>query len=460
MLQKLINKIHLGDAYDLIKQVPDNSIDTIITDIPYGLNLCNLEFDKTLPKTDIWKQSLRILKPGSFAFIFSSPKQNLLSTNICRLFEAGFNVDFTSIYWIYNSGNPKSQNLSKVIDKRLCKEILISELDREPTKEEFKERWKTFREIISKGTPKGFNEKSRDIWSSGYQENFNITRSKTNEGKFFEDAGAYTGFQPKPSLEVIIVCQKGYNEKTSIDHALSYYNQIKEIENKTREYTDIQIGATYLDKCKIPFTPEDYEEYLKTRKGFDKTKGKTYSGFNTSPNTNNIQTDGRFPANILVSDDSLDNCSKYFSLDNWFSKHIENLPLAIQRTFPFIVTPKPSPSERNQDCMNLEIKPSISQKYGFNSKEAVEKRGRDPENEYEHRNNHPTVKSLSLMNYLITIGSREGDIICDPFSGSGSTLISCILNNRKFIGFEKDPDYYEIAKTRIEYWNKKYRRLF
>jgi len=454
-----INQILLGDAYNLIKDIPDNSIDIIITDPPYNILGSIVNWDNDLPSVDIYKQMNRVLKYGSFAFIFSAPRLDLLSENAYRLKKAGFNTGFTSIYYTFNSGIPKAQNLSKVIDKRLCREMMITKLNREPSKEEFKEEWKNFREIISKGNPLSFNKETKNEWKSGYQENFNITKSKTNQGSFFENS--YSNFTPKPAVEVIIVVQKPYSEKTSIDHALSYYNQIKEIESGIRTETDISPGCTYLNKGKIPFTPEDYEEYVKTRKGFNSTIGKTYSGFNASPNTNNIQTDGRFPANLLVSDDALDSSSKYFSLDNWFDNHIKNLPINIQNTFPFIVTPKPSSSERNIDCQSLPIKNSISRKYGFNSKEAVEKRGRDPENEYEHRNNHASLKSIKLISYLITIGSsRKEDIILDLFAGSGTLGVSCILNNRKFICFEKDPDYYNIAKTRIEYWNKKYRRLF
>lgn len=63
--------------------------------------------------------------------------------------------------------------------------------------------------------------------------------------------------------------------------------------------------------------------------------------------------------------------------------------------------------------------------------------------------NHPTQKPLSILNHFINILSNEGDVICDPFMGSGSTGVSCELNNRKFIGIELDENYYEIAKNRI-----------
>jgi len=62
---------------------------------------------------------------------------------------------------------------------------------------------------------------------------------------------------------------------------------------------------------------------------------------------------------------------------------------------------------------------------------------------------HPTVKPLKLMSYLITLGSREGDTVLDPFMGSGTTGVAAKQLNRKFIGIEKQPDYIEIARARI-----------
>ncbi len=63
---------------------------------------------------------------------------------------------------------------------------------------------------------------------------------------------------------------------------------------------------------------------------------------------------------------------------------------------------------------------------------------------------HPTEKPVGLISWLITNNSNEGDIILDPFLGSGTTAIACIKTNRRYIGMEIDPTYFEIAKKRIE----------
>ena len=75
--------------------------------------------------------------------------------------------------------------------------------------------------------------------------------------------------------------------------------------------------------------------------------------------------------------------------------------------------------------------------------------GKTPEAPSIDRNNHPTVKPIALMEYLIKLVSREGHTILDPFMGSGSTGIACKKLNRHFIGIEREPEYLKIAEARI-----------
>lgn len=65
-------------------------------------------------------------------------------------------------------------------------------------------------------------------------------------------------------------------------------------------------------------------------------------------------------------------------------------------------------------------------------------------------NFHPTVKPVELMSYLIELFSIEGSIVLDPFCGSGSTGVASLITNRQFMGVEKDPNFFAIAKHRIE----------
>lgn len=69
-----------------------------------------------------------------------------------------------------------------------------------------------------------------------------------------------------------------------------------------------------------------------------------------------------------------------------------------------------------------------------------------PEAQHNH---HATVKPIKLMSWLITLASREGDIVLDPFCGSGTTLIAAKMLGRQYIGIEREKDYCEIARKRV-----------
>lgn len=68
----------------------------------------------------------------------------------------------------------------------------------------------------------------------------------------------------------------------------------------------------------------------------------------------------------------------------------------------------------------------------------------------KERTSHPTQKSLALMSEIIKIHTNPNDIILDPFMGSGTTGVATLLENRHFIGIEKDQNYFKIAKNRLE----------
>lgn len=68
---------------------------------------------------------------------------------------------------------------------------------------------------------------------------------------------------------------------------------------------------------------------------------------------------------------------------------------------------------------------------------------------------HPTEKPIELLEFYINNSSNEGDLIFDPFMGSGSTAVACINTGRNYLGFELDNTYYEVANKRIEDTNYK-----
>lgn len=108
-------KIYNKSCYGL-KPLKDNSIDALITDPPYGISYQNNYWDKDLPQKQIWEDSLRVLKDGSFGLVFSSVR--LMHRLMVDLEDSGFVIKDV-LFWVFLNGMPKSKDISLAIDKEL-----------------------------------------------------------------------------------------------------------------------------------------------------------------------------------------------------------------------------------------------------------------------------------------------------------------------------------------------------
>lgn len=457
-----LNRIYNQDCLEGMKLLEANSVDLIVTDPPYGIDFMQKSWD-VLPSVDIWKECLRVLKPGAFAFVMCTPRQDSLCQMMLNLTQAGFCMGFSSIYWVYLTGFPKAMNISKAVDRKLGTE----------------------REVIGKKeSPSKKNAIKVGNWGFG-SEDINITTPTSEQAKALD--GSYAGVQLKPAVEVVLLAMKPLSEKTYVEQALK--------NNK---------GCTWLDDCRIPYESEmDKEEHHYNAQGMDRLAkdygdklGTSFEGGweKKSPELNNT---GRFPANLLVSEDALGaaksegaaapvasgqkgfggeiygkyesggddgktfysdkesskSVSRYFDLDKWAEKS------GIANTMPFLITPKAATSERNEglesgqggntynkkclNCGKWQLKQAYTDDYTC--------RCENPRfDDAQRANIHPTVKPTKLLSYLITLGSREGDLILDPFIGSGTTAIACRMLGRNFVGYELNKEYYEIAMKRLK----------
>ena len=101
-------KLHLGDCLDVLATLSDNSVDSVVTDPPYGLSFMGKKWDYDVPSVAIWEQCLRVLKPGGHLLAFAGTRtQHRMA---CRIEDAGFEIR-DMIAWVYGSGFPKSHNL-------------------------------------------------------------------------------------------------------------------------------------------------------------------------------------------------------------------------------------------------------------------------------------------------------------------------------------------------------------
>ena len=104
----------LGDCLDRLREMPDNSVDSVVTDPPYGLSFMGKKWDYDVPSEEIWRECLRVLKPGGHLLAFAGTRtQHRMAV---RIEDAGFEIR-DMIAWVYASGFPKSLDVSKAIDK-------------------------------------------------------------------------------------------------------------------------------------------------------------------------------------------------------------------------------------------------------------------------------------------------------------------------------------------------------
>ena len=458
MDSKLIN----GNSLEVLKDYDDNSVDLLCTDPPYGYGFMGKSWDQTLPSKDIFRECYRVLKPGSFAFVMSAPRSDVQYRMVQMLEDVGFEIGYTPIYWTYATGFPKAMNIGKAVDKRLGKERKVVGKHPDP-------RHKYLNTDIRSGNAAGGGH------TNAARESGLITAPASDEAKKLD--GSYAGYQPKPAVEVVIVAMKPLDQKGYLDQALDNQkgvtwldncripfagmNDTEQYESDKKGFTErssIEEGSVYADEYGGTYNYEFKKPKKTKRKPREENTVFKTSGFKSEDNdTADASPLGRFAANLLVSDDVLNveskgqlaptngnhpsmnkdslthgdysgygkamkprndgnSFSRYYSLDAWWEDRLTKLPEEIQRTFPFLIVPKASKSEKNNGAEN---------------------------------NIHPTVKPLKLMSYLVTLGSRKNDVVLDPFMGSGTTPMACVTLSRNYIGIEREAEYFKIAQARV-----------
>jgi site-specific DNA-methyltransferase (adenine-specific) len=106
--------LRTGDCLDVLRTLPADSVDSIVTDPPYGLSFMGKKWDYDVPSEAIWRECLRVLKPGGHLLAFAGTRtQHRMAV---RIEDAGFEIR-DMIAWVYGSGFPKSLDVSKAIDK-------------------------------------------------------------------------------------------------------------------------------------------------------------------------------------------------------------------------------------------------------------------------------------------------------------------------------------------------------
>ncbi len=446
MESKLIN----GDSLEVLKEYNDDSVDLLCTDPPYGYGFMGKSWDKTLPPKDIFLECYRVLKPGSFAFVMSAPRSDVQYRMVQMLEEVGFRIGFTPIYWAYATGFPKAMNVGKKTEKENL-EGSYAGYQPKPAVEVVIVAMKPLEQ-------KGYMEQALDnqkgvTWLDDVRIPFagmsdkeqfdkdNVAGMMNFDGKYEKGEGKmYEGGWEKPNREGlsrgIHASRKTTKRKPREENTVFKTSGFNSEDNDTAEASPLgRFAANLLVSDKV----------LDTGKKTKSTGGRAYQ------NTNDMFSGGwafdeeGTGENPGKGDEG--DFSRYYSLDEWWKSRVSRLPEEVRNTFPFLVVPKASVSEKN---MGLD---STLGKYLDDSRKVGSPGGTNPRNrgaESKRKNFHPTVKPVQLFSYLITLGSRKEDVVLDPFMGSGTTTISCVFSERKYIGIEREKEYFKIAESRVE----------
>jgi len=399
-------KLMLGDCLDSLKSLPENSVDSLVTDPPYGISFMGKKWDYEIPSVEIWREAMRVLKPGGHALIACGTRTQ--HRMVCNIEDAGFEIRDV-VTWMYGSGFPKSLNIGKAIDKSdsgiaqkkrqykftewVRSTGLTSKIINDVTNTKMGSRYTTHpsqpaimniqhlnavrhlisdvpewvEEMVKIRSVESENFKSREVVGTQemrdtsevriavtssadtYDEKatrqVNITTPATDEAKEWDGWGTAL----KPACEFFTLCRKPLSEKTIAANVLKWGT-----------------GGINIDACRVGTSKE-----------------------------------GRFPANLIHDGSQM-----------------------VMDLFP-------------------ETKPKESAARFFYCPKASK-------SDREEGNTHPTVKPTDLMAYLVRLITPKGGTVVDNFMGSGSTGKAAIREGFDFIGMELTPEYFEIAKARIK----------
>lgn len=399
-------EIRNGDCIEEMQQFPDNHFHAVVTDPPYNFEggFMDEEWDDigSAKEYQEWcgawaSECLRVLKPGGHLIAFGGSRtEHRLKSGVE---DAGFEIRDT-ITWHYSDGFPKGSDIGKHIDKYGGNAGLGPEIA-----DTLKEARKS-RGITKTRADEMFCDGSSNYrWYEGRTEGQRIPDDET----FAEIAAEWPELQPYYEQ-----CKEAEREVVGLsEHASGIANGTED------HYT---VGGTVAEHYEItaPATSE----------------AERWSGWkqNLKPTTEF----GALARAPLADEFVYENVV----LHGTGALNIEGAEIAGEDR-----TRHPSNTIFGGDVVGgLEEQWGGASRYFYTPKTSKQERTIGGRVE----NNHATVKPLSLMEWVVTLITDEGQRVLDPFAGSGTTLMACRRLGREGIGIEMDEEYAETARERVK----------
>ena len=424
--------IHNGDCIETMKAMPPESVDAIVTDPPYGLGFMGKKWDGLPPSLEWAEACYRVLKPGGHIAAFGGTRTwHRLAVAIE---DAGFEMR-DSLAWLYGSGFPKSHDVGKAIDKLAGAEREIISTSRSPFRMSDPKIGNVYESTQSGDT--------RAVDSDGY-----ITRTETAPAT--PEAAQWDGWGTalKPAFEPIVLARKPLAEKTVARNVLAHGT-----------------GAINVDATRIP-TEDNLNGGGTTNRGtflldgagsIDELRALAAAGAKTPTGRDAratlaraetakervgefVQPSGRWPANVLLDHHAA----------AWVDEQsgVQRDGVAVNRNKnPDIEKPH---TVYGGGWMNGD-RPDITYGGGGGASRFFYS-AKAPKSERPNVNGvqHPTVKPLAIMRWLIRLVTPPGGTVLDPFAGSGTTIEAALIEGFNPIGIEMEPDYLPLIQHRID----------
>jgi len=437
-----------GDNRQTLRTLADNSIDAIVTDPPYGIDFLGKAWDANTGALETYQECLRVLKPGGHILAFSAARTyHYLAVT---LEQAGFEIR-DQIMWIYSSGFPKSQDVGRQLHKKE---------NGKPDKQRFD---KDEMEIHYSpgGGSNGFGRLAFSETEPAKNAQTTMWRHKVN-GKIYKALPDING-------DRLAVAHEGekygtvYEEVIEVDNEWSGWGTCLKPAHEpialARKPTKLSYaenvvkwggGALNIDATRVPYANDKDKASIDHKVPTAAWSGHTIQvdsyekGEFVKVETNEL---GRFPSNVIGEIE--EEYQKYFYCPKVSRR---------ERHTGFDDVPDPLANYAQGDVKNHPLwDPSIGtnvQRLKHKILEHNKTLGQAHQVQGAIGNNHPTVKPIELMKYLIKLITPPGGIVLDPFNGSGSTGCAAVELGYEYIGCELDPAYAEITKKRIAAWNK------
>jgi DNA modification methylase len=425
-----------GDCVDLMRAMPECSVDSIVTDPPYELSFMGKTWDGAgiAYSLDMWREALRVLKPGGHLLAFGGTRT--YHRMACAIEDAGFEIR-DSIHWVYGSGFPKSLNVAKSIEGKLTTGSAQKN---------------GFHRLAGEETGGGSIGMYDTVEEQGFRKRQPTQHGARTLDATTEEARRWEGWGTalKPAHEPIVVARKPLSG-TVAGNVLVWGT-----------------GGLNIDGCRVGTDTVTINTFDNGAKPFGGAVGEAFTS---------RQSSGRWPANIVLDGAAaaaLDQQSGVSVSDTgrqagWQDKYVGGTYTPISRTgyddrggasrfftqadfgpddWPFVYQAKPSKRERNAGLDGL---PEREWREG--AKNSTPRSGQIYEQNGRlgaaRANHHPTVKPVALMRHLVRLVTPPGGTVLDPFAGSGTTLVAAVLEGMNAIGCEMTDEYLPIIEGRV-----------